>query len=167
MDASELKTKIKSAFKGVKIEDGVSLNQAKVMSNYGEGVTNVEFRNLPLKELTDDWESLTEDFLRGFYNEDYYENLSHLDAKGFRYYTPALMMIALDAEEPSTSTQWLLYNLDFKKDDLWDHHMSKVSLLDKYQLAAIAHFLKFMSSVFPEEQKKIGRMLERYWHQFL
>jgi len=166
MNASELKTEIKTAFKSVKLEGGVSLKQAAVMSNRGEGFTNLEFSNLPRKELTDDWESLTEEFLASQYADDYYENLSHLDAKGFRYYTPALMLIALD-EELSATTEWLLYNLDFKKDDSWNYHMNKVSLLDKKQSAAIAHFLEFMRSVLPEEQKQIGRMMERFWHEFL
>lgn len=51
----ELTKMIETAFKGVKLDSGLSFEQTKVIDNYGRGVSSEQFANLPNKEITDDW----------------------------------------------------------------------------------------------------------------
>src|SRR5438034_5397220 len=48
MTTSKVKALVECAFAGVTLGPGVSLRQAEVMDNYGEGCTDVEFVRLPL-----------------------------------------------------------------------------------------------------------------------
>ena len=54
---------IESAFAGVKLDGGVSLEQAKVIDNYGEGVTEQEFKNLPRNENRENWKDIPDNAL--------------------------------------------------------------------------------------------------------
>ncbi len=158
MDLSEMKALIEAAFKNVTLDGGVSQLQSEVMDNYGEGVTHSEFVRLPLREVTDDWTA--------FPVADFF-SFSYLDAKGFRYYIPALLLDALGAGEWTSET---LFALRAKKDHLWDYHMNQYSLLNAQQLSAIAQFLHWLPQLIEldyEDEKLTQLALRDYWHRYL
>ncbi len=90
MRKEEIKNLIETAFSGVTLNGGISLQQTKVIDNYGRGVTSEEFSALPKKEVTDNWKEIPTSKL------DEADCLAHLDEKGFRYYIPALMLRLLE-----------------------------------------------------------------------
>ncbi len=165
MNAEEIENEIKAAFKNVRLDGGISLHQAKVINNYGEGVTNEEFAALPQQDITDDWTVLSTELL------DEYCIIPHFDAKGFRYYIPAYLLSVLDCydhlSERSMST---LSALHPQKDRLWDYHMMHYSLLDANQRSAIAHFLQALPNIVvldSEDTEVVEQALGNFWHQFI
>jgi hypothetical protein len=165
MNAGEIEEEIRAAFKGVKLDGGISLRQAKVIDNYGEGITNEEFAGLPQKDITNDWTALSPELL------DEYCIIPHFDAKGFRYYIPAYLLSVLHdygyLSERASST---LYSLYPKKDHLWDYHMMHYSLLTSQQRSAIAHFLQALPDLVAldgEDNKIVERSIRNFWHQYL
>ena len=164
MNASELKEVIRIAFRNVKLDGGVSLRQAKVMDNYGEGANNKEFKTLPEQEITNNWEAIPDEII----SQHCY--LSHLDAKGFRYYIPAFMLSSLREPEFSDTLGSTIFALYPKKDDLWDYKMMHYSLLDAQQRSAVAQFLSSLPQLVdlsPEEQRMIERAIRNFWHEYL
>ena len=81
---------INTAFKNVTLSDGVSLEQAKIIDNYGEGITEKEFSDIPNSEITQDWKKIP------ISQPDTAEYSAHLDKLGFKYYIPALMIRLLE-----------------------------------------------------------------------
>lgn len=155
---------ITRAFRGVTLDGGTSLKQTEVIDRYGEEVTEEEFRALPSTEVTDNWKAIPPQEL------DKAQTLAHLDAKGLRYYIPALMLRLLE-EYDSTSMRTIgtLMAL-YPKKDSWEYHMQRYSLFNQQQSWAIASYLE----TFPElvrlnddDNKLVQRALKIYWSQFL
>ena len=160
METPELKKLINEAFKNVTLEDGVSLHQAEVMDNYGEGVTAKEFEMLPESEITNDWATISASEL----NNHLY--LVYMDAKGFRYYIPAFMMNALNEYEDG----YVVFNLLPEKGDLWEYKMAQYALLDDDQRKAIAQFLQWAPYLLDfdlMDEMDAENALKNYWHQYL
>ncbi len=165
MTESEIKFLIERAFECVSLSGGVSLRQAEVMDNYGEGCTAAEFAKLPLTEITSDWRLLP------VHELEKYAYLSHLDSLGFRYYIPAFIVSVLDGAA-RYSNRWIptLYCLYPKHDDLWDHCMMHYAALDDAQKSAIAEFLKWVSncSKFDKDDRNSAEQaLQNYWSRYL
>lgn len=170
MDTSQLEEIIKVAFKDVKLEDGVSLRQAEVMDNYGEGVTLQEFYALPQQEITDNSQEIPDEVIKR------YNYLAHMDAKGFRYYIPAFMLTAMRecllelaynyCSETFAMTVSSLYP---EPDHLSDYNMMHYSFLNSAQRAAIAHFLSWVQITVPgssEDQIMAERAIRNFWHKY-
>jgi hypothetical protein len=165
MTRAEAHTLIRTAFRGVCLDGGVSLRQAEVRDNWGRGVTEQEYRALPAGEVTDDWEALPLETL------ERYPLLAHLDARGFRYYIPAFMASVLECYEASSmrviSTLLALYP---KQDERWDYHMEHYSLLTPGQRSAITGFLSALPALAELEAgdgKVVDRALRNYWREYL
>ena len=54
----EIKSEISAAFDGVELDGGISLNQTKVIDNYGRDCSSEQFAALPMGEVTDDWRKI-------------------------------------------------------------------------------------------------------------
>ncbi|HEX8833098.1 MAG TPA: DUF6714 family protein [Abditibacteriaceae bacterium] len=165
MNADEIEKEIKDAFKGVKLDGGISLRQAQSIDNYGEGVTKEEFAALPQQDIIDDWTALTAELL------DEYCIIPHFDEKGFRYYIPAYIISVLheydSRSERVSSTLSCLYP---KKSDSWEYHMRRYSLLNVQQRSAIAHFLQAFPNIVVldyEDTKVVERAMRNFWHQYV
>jgi len=161
MNAAPLKSVIESAFADVTLSGGVSLRQAEVMDNYGEGCSEEKFAALPLEEVTTDWRHIPRDEL------DRNPYLSYMDPPGFRYYIPAFMHSMIDAPTQYVD-RWsaTLHSLCPKSGDLWDHSMMHYSALDLKQRSAIAAFLEWVSedTRFRESNRKDAKeALATYW----
>jgi hypothetical protein len=159
----EIRAVIQSAFAGVHLDGGISLRQADAVDIRGQGITDEEFRALPLLEITDDWTALTLETL------DRYTDISFFDAKAFRYYIPAFMIAMLDCYKPDymrvIST---LSSLHPKKGGQWEHSMMQYSLLNPQQRAAMIYFLEHLPEdveLDTEDQKIVERALWNYWRK--
>jgi hypothetical protein len=97
--------------------------------------------------------------------------IAHLDALGFRYYIPALMLSVLNHYESSSMRViGTLIGLYPKKDDGWEYHMHRYSLLNAAQKTAIARFLEALPKMVQldfEDLKIVPRALRNYWSEYL
>ena len=159
-----VKDEIRKAFRGVTLGGGISLRQAQVIDGF-QAVAANKLSGSPAKaEITNDWSQLSLDELER-------DCIAHLDALGFRYYIPALMLSVLDHYE-STSMRVIgtLGGLHPKKDNSWDYHLNRYSLLSSEQKAAIAQFLVALPTLVelqPEDQKVVSRAVRNYWGEYL
>ena len=156
---------IHKAFAGVALGDGVSLRQSIVIDGFGEGYTDEEFEQLKFAEVIDDWTQIPKNELMEA------EYTAHLDAAGFRYYIPALMLILVENYDSGSmrdiSTLQSLYP---KPDRLWFHYMDKYSLLNYEQKQAIAKYLIALPDLVTldtEDKARVERAIRNYWSEFL
>lgn len=152
---------ISTAFEGVKLDGGISLNQTKIIDNYGRGCSDEQFAFLPRTEVTDDWTKIPSLAL------DDADCLAHLDPKGFKYYIPALMMRLLDNYDPgSMMTIGTLSSLYPKIES----QKFLYTLLSPEQIRAIARYLQALPSLaelYGEHTKVVERAFRNYWSNFL
>ena len=157
----ELRTRVESeirrAFLGVGLGKGTSLRQAQI----ADGRKNEPSTQ---KEITDNWSRVSLDELER-------DCVAHLDALGFRYYIPAPMLSVLEHYNSSSMRViGTLTGLYPKKDNTWEYHMHRYSLLDATQKAAIARFLSELPKLVEldsESQKVVERALRNYWGEYL
>lgn len=164
------------AFRGVTLGRGISLRQAQFIdvSSSGARATHsappahqeieTEWSRIPLDEITNDWSRVSLDELER-------DCIAHLDAPGFRYHIPALMLSVLNHYAPSSlRVIGTLRGLYPKKDDGWEYHMHRYSLLNFRQKAAIARFLAALPKLVQlklDDQKVVERALRNYWGEYL
>lgn len=157
----ELKNEVDRAFSGVKLDGGISLNQTKVIDNYGRDCTDEQFAALPLKEVTDDWNKIPTIVLDGA------ECLAHFDRRGFKYYIPALMLRLLENYDSTSMMTIGTLSILYPQTESWDY---LYSLLSPEQSMAIANYLQSLPSLIElegEDRKIVERALRNYWSKFL
>jgi len=155
---------IESAFIGVKLNGGVSLEQAKVIDNYGEGVTEQEFKKLPNTEITEDWAAIPDSALEPD------PCVAHFDAKGLRYYLPRLMLSVLANYDNASMRVIGTLQALYPKSDFWEYHMDRYSELNNKQKQAIALFIESLPSLVGldrEDRVMMERAQEKYWREYL
>jgi hypothetical protein len=153
---------IRTAFRGVTLGLGVSLRQAQLADSqsslpreHSESSTQAEiiddWSRVPLGELERDCEAF-------------------LDALGFRYYIPALMLSVLAHYDSSSMRVIGTLSSLYPKKDHWEYHMHRYSLLNPAQKTAIARFLAELPQLVEldsEHQKIVPRALRNYWGEYL
>jgi hypothetical protein len=157
-----IESEIRMAFRGVTLGRGISLSQAGSPT-----VSKISFgteHSASDLEITDDWSRIPLDKLES-------DCIAQLDARGFRYYIPALMLSVLNHHDASSMRViGTLAGLYPKKDNSWEYHMHRYSLLDDVQKAAIARFLAVLPNLVDldsEGQKVVSRALRNYWAHYL
>jgi len=142
----------------------MSLRQAQFADRFQDAVWNAHSASLAHGEITDDWSQIPLDELER-------DCISHLDALGFRYYIPALMLSVLNHYESSSMRViGTLGGLYPKKDSSWEYHMHRYSLLSPAQKTAIARFLTALPKLVEldfQDQKVVPRALRNYWGEYL
>ena len=160
----EIRQVIQSAFAGVKLDGGISLDQAKVIDKYGEGVTEQEFKNLPKNENTDDWKAVPDSALEPD------PCVAHYDAKGLRYYLPRLILSVL-ANYDNTSMRVIgTLQALYPEPKFWEYHMKRYSELNNEQKRAIALFVESLPNLVGLDRDDcimMERALKRYWREYL
>jgi hypothetical protein len=155
---------IRIAFRGVTLGRGISLRQAQFADRFQDAFWNAHFGSLAQGEITDDWSQIPLDELER-------DCIAHLDAFGFRYYIPALMLSMLSHYESSSMRViGTLSGLCPKKDSGWEYTMHRYSLLNLAQKTAIARFLAALPKLVEldfEDQKIVPRALRNYWGECL
>jgi len=152
---------IESAFSGVTLDGGISLEQTKVIDNYGRDCTNEEFEALPKGEVTDNWRKIPTSTL------DEADCLAHFDRKAFKYYIPALMLRLLDNYDPDSMMTIGTLSILYPKTESWKF---LYSLLSPQQTKAIADYLQSLPSFVEldgEDKTIVERALRNFWSKFL
>ena len=156
-----VETEIRTAFRGVTLGQGISLRQARFADRFQDVPPH-----LRMGEITDDWTQVLLDEL-----ESESDGIAHLDAFGFRYYIPALMLSVLNHYESSSMRViGTLMGLYPKKDSSWEYGMHRYSLLNPAQKTAIARFLAALPKLVEldfQDQKIVPRSLRNYWGEYL
>jgi len=155
---------IRTAFRGVTLGSGLSLRRAQSVDSIGAGAQKRSSGSFAEPEVTDDWSRVSLDELER-------DCTAHLDALGFRYYIPALMLSVL-AHQESSSMRVIgtLSGLYPKKGNEWEYHMHRYSLLSPVQKGAIARFLAELPKLVElghEHRKVVERALRNYWGEYL
>jgi hypothetical protein len=154
--------KIRKAFSGVTLGSGISLRQAAVIDNFGDGVTDEAFSLLPLSEETTNWNHVT-------FAELESDNVAHLDPLGFRFYLPAFMISLIEAYDSSSMRVIGTLSALYPRDHIAEYYTQRYECLSYEQKQAVACFLQ----VFPElveldrEHTKIVERALDYWNVFL
>ena len=142
----------------------MSIRQAQFVDGLRATDANAHSASSANAEVTDDWSRVPLDELE----RDY---IAHLDALGFRYYIPALMLSVLNHYESSSMRViGTLTGLYPKKDNRWDYDMHRYSLLSSAQKTSIARFLAALPKLVEldsADQKIVSRALRNYWGEYL
>jgi hypothetical protein len=159
-----VESEIQMAFRGVTLGPGMSLRQAQLADRYQDAVTKASSASPGPGEIVHDWSKVPLDELER-------DCTAHLDAAGFRYYIPALMLSVLNHyDSASMRVIGTLGGLYPKKDDGWQYHMRRYSLLNYAQKTAIARFLEALPKLMEldlSDQKIVSRALRNYWGEYL
>ena len=160
----DIRKTIESAFSGIKLDGGISLEQARVIDNYGEGFTEQEFNKLPENEITDDWRAVPDSALEPD------PCVAHYDAKGLRYYLPRLMLSVLANYDNASMRVIGTLSALYPKPDSWEYHMNRYSELSREQKHAVALFVSSLPNLIEldrEDRIIMERALEKYWREYL
>lgn len=172
MEREDIEAAIRTAFAGVQLGSGRSLQQARLID---EGLTvdlsEAEFAAIPRHETTDDWTRISE-------SELICDSLAHLDGAGLRYYLPALMLWVLDhyndedliqdhdASMTVIGTMSALAPSAGAAQSRWDIYDS----FTVEQRAAMAKYVEALPRLVEldrEDAIHVSRSMGRYWAQFL
>lgn len=154
---------ISCAFDSVELEDGISLQQAAIIDNYGEGYTDKEFDDISLSEVTTNWHLVPKEDLEA-------GNIPHLDAAGFRYYIPIFMISVLNDYDNTSMRVISTISGLYPKIENQSFHLEHYSLFNEAQGNAIAVFLTSIQKLIAldhEDQTIVQRALRNYWGKFL
>jgi hypothetical protein len=161
---NSVESEIKTAFRGVTLGAGVSLRHAQLADRPREVAHNLDRASHAPREIVDDWSQVTLDELER-------DCTAQLDAAGFRYYIPALMLSVLNHyDSASMRVIGTLAGLYPKKDHHWEYDVRRYSLLNHAQKTAIARFLAALPKLVEldsQDQKIVARALRNYWEQHL
>lgn len=137
MTKSELIIEIRTAFKNIKLEDGVGLWEAQGLDDYaGEN----EILKLKIKDERNDWDNIPyEDLAYG------QSSLSFFDAKGMRFCLPKFLIFDILSdeifEEKGFNSTDVLFTLGYNLND--EYQKFRFSLFDNQQIETIIHYLEY------------------------
>jgi hypothetical protein len=154
---------IRMAFRGITLGGGTSLRQAQCADGFSDAVRRADSASPAQAEITDDWSQVPLKELQR-------DCIAHLDALGFRYYIPALMLSLLDHYESSSMRVIGTLSGLYPKKDSWEYHMHRYSVLSLAQRIAIARFLAALPNLVEldvEGQTVVQRALRNYWGEYL
>lgn len=84
-----IESEIRTAFRGITLGRGISLRQAQFADGFQDAPRNLPSASPAQGEITNDWSRVPLEELER-------NDIAHLDAEGFRYYIPALMLSVLN-----------------------------------------------------------------------
>jgi hypothetical protein len=158
-----IENEIRAAFRGVVLGEGMSIREDQLADRAYDARSGELDRSTPTRGVTHDWAQVS--------SEELERNcIAHLDALGFRYYIPALMLSLLDHYDPASMRVIGTLSGLSPKQGAWEYHMQRYSLLNFEQKAAIAHFLSALPTLFEleaDDQKIVERAIRNYWREFL
>ncbi len=126
---------VNKAFSSVALEDGLDIHAAQSMDEYGDPEEN----RLSLSAERKDWRRIDNNLLI-----PRFWAITFLDAKGFRFYTPAIMTTVLTHREPTGNlASWFLSGMSIDESGRLKG-VKFDELFDNSQRAAIVRFLKHL-----------------------
>ena len=149
MCADMLISEICGTFKGVKLKDGVGLNEAQGLDDYEDKTTCKKLRG---KDEKDEWQKIPPKELNRCNS-----SLSFFDPKGMRFHLPAFMIADIKDEFD--------YGMAFCLSDLSDYSEKQFSILAPEERKVVKLFLEYMckNEEYSFEWPNIQRSVEAYW----
>jgi len=149
MESEDVINKIKAAFYGVVLGDGIGLWEAQAIDDYA---TIEVQKNNREKDEKDDWTLLKPEILQRCNS-----SLSFFDAKGMRFHLPAFIIASL--ENKGDDQIFHLTQLD-------DYAKSKLVSLSYAQKEAIIMYLNWCleQDEYTFEHPTIERVVNEYWN---
>jgi hypothetical protein len=143
MTKNELIIQIRTAYKDIKLEDGIGLWEGQGLDDYaGEE----EILKLRSKDERNNWDNIP-------YEDIAYasSSLSFFDAKGMRFCLPKFLIFNLLSDEIfkeiGLQAPDVIFTLGYNLGD--EYQQARFSLFDKHQIETIIHFLEY----------KVGRIV--------
>ena len=145
----ELADRIRSAFAGVTLGDGVGLTESKGKDDYKDDETLAKYRSYDEK---DDWQKLLLSELNSASG-----GLCFFDAEGMRFHLPAYLIADLRGEYN--------FGMAFNLTHLSDQCLTQFELLDPEQRQCVRAFLIHIldDPDYEFEREDIQRALDSYW----
>ncbi len=149
------------AFRKVRLEDGISMAQARAMDDYN---SQQECRAARAKDKEKSWEDIADDKI-----EEYCDVLPWLDAKGFRFYLPAFMRWTLrNLDSRNAAGEYVVRALNpirrTKKGTTVDELCAMShAMLTAEQKKAVQAFLEFLASGSNSLAADARTALDDYW----
>ena len=138
MTREELISEIRTAFKDVKLEDGVGIWEAQGLDDYADEKTILELRK---KDERDNWDNIPYKDLAYCYS-----SLSFFDAKGMKFCLPKYLIFDILSEqlakEQGIYAPDILFTLGYKLDE--EYQKTRFSLFDHRQIQTVIHYLEFI-----------------------
>src|SRR5262245_419937 len=149
--AEKLCDRIRTAFAGVRLGDGIGLRQAQGIDDY-----EVEAKCLAYREQDekDDWTRIPASVLNACYS-----SLSFFDAQGMRFHLPAFLIAELQGV--------YLQDLGFQLGHLNDYSRQQYSLLTPAQREVVRDVALFLASEesYEFDRPHLLRAVEEFWSQ--
>ena len=144
MDKEELKEKIRKAFHGVELGDGVGLWEANADEDYCGNFNPSEYKE---KDERRDWTVLSAETLISFQSTPFF-----FDADGMRFHLPAFLLADID----DLLDRRIVYHLIRKQN---------FETLDKAQRQAVADFLRWCltQNLYEDDWSDIEAALKLFW----
>jgi hypothetical protein len=137
MTKEELVSEIKTAFKNVRLEDGIGLWEAQGIDDYADAKTIATLRQ---KDERHHWDKIPyEDLINCS------SSLSFFDAKGMRFCLPQFLIFDILAEDffeaQNNASPDVLFTLGYKLNE--EYQKNRFSLFNHQQTQTIVHFLEY------------------------
>ena len=161
MNKEEIISEIETAFHGVKLNGGTSLEQARVIDNYGRGVSAQEFAGLPQNESTEDLSDIPVDLLESF------DCIAFLDEKGLKYYLPAFMLRILDNYDASTMMTIGTFSALYPKNETQKANLSELNIVQRRAIALFLKNLPNLVELWGEDVPRVERAFNQYWSKYV
>ncbi len=155
LDKKKVLKQLEEAFKGITLEDGVSL---------GETIELDDFRKIPKDSIargndeTNDWKELTrrKDFQKTCWNG----GVTFFDAKGFRFHLPAYLTLDLRSNVLGDITQLVISNLTKPHKE----REEGFTIFSEQQRAAVYNAVMYIHKyeIYPLNEEEYSG-LHRYW----
>ena len=169
-ERDDIEAAIRSAFAGVQLGSGVSLQEAR-FADERRSISAAELAAARRLETTDDWTLIP-------YAELARDNIAHLDAEGLRYYLPALMLWLLDHyddedEGMDDAVSMTVIGTVFALAPASEFAARQWEIYDRFtpaQRTAMARYVEALPRMVDlryVDPTLIGRAMDRYWSRFL
>jgi hypothetical protein len=155
IERSAVIAEISTAFQRVRLDDGITLHQARALDNWEPDEAAAAMR---MKDTESHWSEVPDEKLRCFNNV-----LNFLDGKGWVFYIPAFMI-------------WVLRHLDDTTGEHRDLGWSTVysitnggtrsRLLNADQAQSVCRFLQYLARHFKDWQSEAQKALDLCWGRF-
>lgn len=158
---TEIRSEIEAAFLGVVLDGGVSLRQTRFIDNYMRGITESEFRALPATEVTDDWTRIP------IYDLESAGCIAFLDAKGFKYYIPALMLALLYNYQSGSMAVIATLSSLYPKEKSREVLYSELTEIQRKAIAKYMRELPTLVDLWGEDKTVVERSYRNFWSKYL
>ena len=147
--------RIRKAFSGVRLENGIGLHEAGALDEYADKQTQMRYRQ---KDELNDWQSIPVEEL-----ELYSDHFAFFDSKSWRFHLPALLIAELEGKAVSITGYLTNFWIEEKQEPL----KQRFGLLTDEQRSVVRYFLievmtnDIEGKTFENDFKKA---LDEYWN---